>query len=197
MQPSETVIDSGGIFRLRNDSPDQELVIPPTAGTRAYRIPPKKSALVPFEVVRIFWGDPRSREGVYTKFQDSKEKGFINKREDEIKRLGVFYGSYAADVETLLAEEYPPNSPLHGEPKTTPWPVSVQTETGEKVVPACFDTSGTAVYGAVRTESEDLNDAVAYREHVERQFDAMREELKRLRGEDSNDAEVDTPTHAG
>jgi hypothetical protein len=194
--PSATTIDTGEIFRLRNDSTDTELVIPALSpGGRTWTVAPGKSALVPFEVIRVWWGDPRSRPEQYTKFSDSKERGWINKREDEIRRLGVLYGSYSTDVDSLLNPDYPRGHVEYGSPKRVPHPISVQTEAGETVVPACFDTSGTAVYGAVRTDSEDLNDQVAYQAHVERQLDTLREELARLKGDQgmADDAGVDIP----
>jgi hypothetical protein len=61
-------------------------------------------------------------------------------------------------------------------------------------VPACFDDSGEAVYAALKNDREDLNDAVAYREHLEKRMDAMAEELRTLRGlEDGDDAVEDGP----
>ena len=191
--PSTIVIDSGETFRLRNDHPTDDLVV--THGKRKYSIGPGKTGLVPFEVIRVWWGDPRSRPNVFTKFSDSLEAGHVNKREAEIARLGVMYGSYVADVDSLNDPEWPPGDPRRGvEPKRTPWPVTVTTEGGQVVVPACFDRTSEAVYGSVQSESADLNDQVQYQQHVETELDRLREELRRIQGRtEPDDTEVDVP----
>lgn len=185
-----TPIDTGDIFRLRNDSTDADLVIEPSLLHKGYRIAPGRTGLVPFDIIRIWWGDPRSRWHVYTKFSDSKESGWVNKREDEIRRLGVLYGSYANDVATLLEPEHGRGSPHYGEPKRVPHPVSVQTESGESIVPACFDLGGDQVFPAVYNKSEEITDEVAYRQYLEKRLDEMKAELNRL-SEPADDAEVD------
>jgi hypothetical protein len=190
--PSKTVIDTGEVFRLRNDSETETLKL--SLGRRTWTIEPGSTALVPFEVIRVHWGDPRSRTGVYGKFSDSLEKGWINKREDEIKRLGVMYGSYANDVATLLEPEWPTHDVHYGTPKVVPHPVSVQTERGQPVILPAFDTGGEAVHAGIRNESENLNDEVQYREHLERQLDEIREELAKVSGRSApDDTEVDIP----
>lgn len=188
---SKTVIDTGETFRIRNDHETEPLDV--SLGKRTWHVEPGKTALVPFEIIRIWWGDPRCRTGVFTKFADSKESGYINKREEEIGRLGVLYGTYANDVETLLNPEWPPGDSRYGvEPRRVPHPISVQTEGGDRVIPCCFDLTGEAVYGAVRNDSEDLNDQVVYREHLETRLDEIQAELRSLQGvSDPDDAEVD------
>jgi hypothetical protein len=188
-------IDSGDIFRLRNDSETEELVIPATQTYKAYRIPPGKTGLVPFEPIRVWWGDPRCKPQVMTRFRDSsirigEPRGFINTREDELRRLGVLYGSYASDVQTLLDPEYQRGSPHFGETKRVPHPISVQTESGDPIVPLCFDLTGDTVYPAVDNSTESLTDEVAYRTHLEKRLDEMKAELNRISGA-SDDAEVD------
>ena len=190
-------IDTGDIFRLRNDSKDETLVIPASLTYKQYTIPPGKTALVPFEPIRVWWGDPRCKPEIMTRFRDSSipngaPRGFINKREDEIRRLGVLYGSYASDIDSLLDPEFQRGSPHFGEPKRVPHPVSIQTESGEKIVPLCFDREGT-VYPAIDNSDESLTDEVAYRTYLEKRMDEMREELNRVSGR-SDDAEVDAGT---
>jgi hypothetical protein len=191
--PSSVVIDSGETFRLRNDHPSETLTV--KLGKRSYTIEPSRSALVPFELIRIWWGDPRSRPNVMVKFSDSLESGYVNTREGEIQRLGVAYGSYVADVVSLNDPEWPINDPQYGRvPKRTPWPVTVTTETGVEIVPACFDLTGEAVYATVKDDSRDLNDQVQYREHLEARIDKLSEELRRAVGNDEADeAGVDVP----
>jgi hypothetical protein len=187
-------IDTGDQFRLRNDHPDQPLVV--KLGKRTYSIKPGQTAIVPFELIRVYWGDPRCRPGVYTKFSDSAGRGYVNQRELEIARLGNLYGSFAGDVAELNNPHFPPSHARANEQKHTPWPVSIQTEAGETVIPPCFDETGDLIYHAVQTETEDLNDPVTYRDHLEKRFDEMAAELRRLQGQDgsaTDDAEVDIP----
>jgi hypothetical protein len=190
---SRTVLDSGDSLRLRNEHPTEDLIVP--LNKKAYRVAPGEVAIVPFELVRVYWGDPRSREGIYTKFSDSKETGYVNKREDEISRLGNLYGSFAGDVDELCDPEWPATDSRYGKiPKLTPWPISVQTLEGKSVLPPCFDKSGEQVYGAVMVETEDLNDAATYRRHLENRLDDIQGELRRVAGHDQEtDDEVDLP----
>lgn len=189
---SSVIIDTGEMFRLRNDHETDTLEL--THKRRLYSIVPGQTALVPFELVRIHWGDPRSRVGEYRKFSDSLEDGYVNKRELELARLGVHYGSYASDAATLCDPDWPVGDRRRGvEPKHCPWPVTVGTENGDIIVPACFDFTGSEVYGMVANESTDLNDQVAYREHMERRFEELKAEMARLAGGATDDAEVDAP----
>jgi hypothetical protein len=190
--PSSIVIDSGETYRLRNDHPTDELVV--KHEKRTFRVAAGKSALVPFEVIRVWWGDPRCRAGVFVKFSDSKEEGYVNKREAEIARLGVLYGTYAADVRSLNDPDWPMNSPNYGQPRRTPWPITVTNEAGEQIVPCGLDLSGEMVYSTIHDESRDLNDQVQYQEHLEARIDKLQEELRRVAGGGvEDDAEVDIP----
>lgn len=190
---SAIVIDSGEMFRLRNDHETEVLSL--KHGRRKYAINPGQTALVPFELIRVHWGDPRSRPGEFRKFSDSNEEGYVNKREAEIARLGVHYGSYAADAASLCDPDWPPNDERYGKvEKHIPWPVTVGTEQGDIIVPACFDFTTQEIYGLVANESEDLTDQVQYREHLERQLDQIREQLAKVQGAgEMDDAEVDAP----
>ena len=192
-RPSQVTIDSGDTFRLRNDHPSETLSL--VLGKRRFTVAPGKSALVPFELIRIWWGDPRARPGQFTKFSDSKEAGYINKREAEIARLGVLYGSYVADVVSLNDPEWPPQDPQYGRvPKRTPWPVTIHDESGQEIIPCGLDLEGDAIYQGIAAESENLDDQVMYRQHLERELDSVKERLDTLGAAGrSDDAEVDAP----
>ena len=190
--PSSTALDSADMLRIRND---EDKVLDLTFERRRYRVEPKETALVPFNLVCHFWGDPRSRFGKYEKFSDSREKGWVPKREEELKRLGGKYGTYSEDLEVLNAEEWDQFSPFAGTTKARPHRVSIQTDDGRIVIPVCFDTSGEAVYPAIRNESEDLNDQVKYREHLEQEMDKLKEQMRALQGIAApDDATVDAPS---
>lgn len=189
--PSATALDSGDMLRIRND---EDTVLDIVFERKRYVVEPNQTALVPFILVCHFWGDPRARNGRLEKFSDSREKGWVPRREDELRRLGGKYGTYSEDTEVLNAEEWDPNSAFAGTPKARPHRVSIQTDDGRVVVPVCFDTSGEMVYPALRNESEDLNDEVMYREHLEREMDKLKEQMRELQGRGAeDDATVDTP----
>jgi hypothetical protein len=192
-RPSQVTIDSGDTFRLRNDHPTDTLEL--VHGKRRIVVQPSKTALVPFELIRIWWGDPRARPDQFTKFSDSKESGYINKREAEIMRLGVLYGSYVADVVSLNDPEWPVQDPQYGRvAKRTPWPVTIRDEAGQEIIPCGLDLSGDAIYPGINDESENLDDQVMYRQHLERELDAVKERLDALgSGTQTDDAEVDAP----
>lgn len=194
--PSSILIDSGDTFIVTNEGDDP---IDRAVYNRRFRIEPGKLALVPFDFIRIYWGDPRSRQGVFTPFCDSREKGWVNKRELEIVRLGVLYGSYAGDVATLLAEDWPRASPLGatGSPKRIPQSIQIRNQAGDEIVPPCFDRTGEMVYGTVKTDSTDLSDEVAYRSHLERQIDELKSRLDNLAPVGGSDVEVDGEGEAG
>jgi len=189
--PSQTVLDSGDVLRVKNV--DTTEFVGMYAG-RTYRIAPKATALVPFGMVCLYWGDPRSRPQVTGRFS---EKGAIAKREQELERLGVKYGVYSQDLDLLNADEWPPNHANAGvQAKHRPHKVQIQTENGATVTPACFDVGGEKVYAAVRNDSEDLNDEVLYRQHLESELDAIKEKLRQMApgASESDDAEVDVPS---
>ena len=182
-----TSLDSGDMLRIRNDE-DRALDI--TFERKRYVVEPGQTGLVPFGLVCHFWGDPRSRFGSIQKFSDSKERGYVPAREDELKRLGGKYGTYSEDTDVLNAEDWEPLSPFAGTSKGRPHRVTIQTDDGKIVVPVCFD-NGETVYPAIRNESEDLNDQQTRYEHLVAQMDKLKEQMRTLQGAD--DAEVDAP----
>ncbi len=186
--PSATSLDSGEMLRIRNE---EDKVLDIVFERKRYVVEPGQTGLVPFALVCHFWGDPRSRFGEFGKFSDSKERGWVPKREDELKRLGGKYGTYSEDIEVLNAEEWDPHSPFVGTSKARPHRVSIQTDDGKVVIPVCFDTSGEAVYPAIKNDSEDLNDQQTRYEHLMSQMDKLKEQMRTLQGISSDDAEVD------
>ncbi len=194
-RPSQVIVDTGETFRLRNDHPSDTLEL--VHGKRRFTVAPGKSALVPFELIRLWWGDPRARPGQFTRFSDSADDGYVNKLEDEIQRLGVKYGSYVADVVSLNDPEWPVGDPQRGQvPKRTPWPITVHNEAGDQIIPCGLDLSSEAIYPGVSNESENLDDAVQLRQHYERELDAIKEQLARLgpaATQVTDDTEVDEP----
>lgn len=190
--PSQVVIDTDDIFVLENTG--TETIEKPLHG-KMYRVEPGQRALIPFDLIRVWWGDPRSRKNAFTKFHDSKEKGTVNKRELELRRLGGLYGCYTSDVDGLVSETWPPGSIHAGTTKHFPPPARFWTQGGQEIIPACFDRTGDKVYAVMQQDSQDLSDEATYREHLLTEMDRLRERLDRLDDQSTpSDVEVDSPT---
>jgi hypothetical protein len=113
--------------------------------------------LVPFDVVRLFFGDPRSVPGVQGRTEDKSGIGDIPPREHEIRRLAALYGLYEVNASLL--------------PLAVP---DVTITTGEDIEVICpaTDPDGKHVYGYEATTAE-VHD-------VATQLSKMREQIKML-----------------
>jgi len=73
---------------------------------RHYIIAPGAQRQVPFDVVRLYFGDPRSVVGEPGKFEDfDGKRGDIAKREDEVRRVAGVWGLYDQNIHMMI--EYP------------------------------------------------------------------------------------------
>jgi hypothetical protein len=194
MASATAVLDRRDMLILRNDDEEKTLKkeVPGSFGTRHITIEPKQSALVPFEFVRVWWGDPRSKKDENVRFSDSEGKGFVAERYTEIQRLHTLYGTYGGDVSQLNAREWGPGQGDGVNPKCRPHPVSVFTQDRVPIPLPAFDESMNAFAESMQIEGPDLTDQVRYQEHVMGQMARMQEELDRLKGAQSSDVEVDT-----
>lgn len=122
-----------------------------------------QAKLVPFDIVRLYWGDPRSVTSPDGKLVFGKTTGGkgqvadIAPREYEVRRLCVLYGIYETNIHLL--------------PLVVPKVTITNAEEVEIFCPA-VDPEGTHVYGAVPdpTENHDLATTIA----------KMQSELKQL-----------------
>jgi hypothetical protein len=137
--PGQLVIEPDQQFILTNEGPDDLKFV---WNHRTWLVAAGTYAVVPFDVVRLYFGDPRSVVGAEQKFEDSDgNKGDIPKREKEIERLSILLGLYpGAEVEI----------PTHPKIKY----VKIQTvDTREEIFCPAHDPEGVNIYG--HRESRD------------------------------------------
>jgi hypothetical protein len=116
-----------------------------------------QAKLVPFDLVRVFFGDPRSVNGVQGRTEDKNGVGDIAPRENEIRRLCVLYGIYDVNAD-LLAQAVPD--------------VTITTGDDIEVICPATDPDGKHSYG-FEASSAEVHD-------VATQLSKMREQIKML-----------------
>lgn len=175
-------IDSGGNFFIRNNT-DRQLTQPDgrTPFLRYarldYPLSPGERVIVPFSVVALYFGDPRSRNGMIQKFKDSQGEGVIPTREAELGRIAVYYGVYEDGIVNL--------------PNVVP-DISIFTLDEVEIVPPCFDPYGDNIYGFQKNMDQTQGGVAATMESLQAQMDQLRsmQESMLARGQD-NDADVE------
>jgi hypothetical protein len=124
---------------------------------------PGYAKLVPFDLVRLFFGDPRSVPGVQGRTEDRKGNvGDIPPREQEIRRLSTIYGLYDVNAELL--------------PRAVP-DVTITTADDVEVICPAADPDGTHVYGYAGTTAE-VHDVATQLSNMRKQI-AMLEAAQR------------------
>lgn len=118
---------------------------------------PGQAKLVPFDLVRVFFGDPRSVPGVQGRTEDKNGVGDIAPREHEIRRLATLYGLYDVSSDQLSAAV--PD-------------VTITTGDDVEVICPATDPEGKHSYGYERDTAE-VHD-------VATQLAKMREQIKML-----------------
>lgn len=147
-----------------------------------YPIAPGEQIIVPFDVIALYFGDPRSRNGMVQKFKDSRGDGVIPTREAELGRIAVFYGVYEDGITSL--------------PDVVP-DVSISTLDGQDIIPPCFDPYGDYTYGFEKNTDTTQSGVAATIESMQAQIDqlkAMQESMIDRGGDnDAADVEEDLP----
>jgi hypothetical protein len=198
-KPKQLLLDSGDSFYIENHNPEKSLEFG-WAG-RTYHIGPMKKRLVPFDVVALYYGDPRSRVGQILSFQDSTGSGQVPERHSEVKRLCIRYGVYeqgAGNIIESLAqrqqeERMAGRTPLRDENLQ----VRITTDTGEEIVPPLFDHEGTLsryefTHGTTR--SDDVATIIDNLTTRINQLEDQKNALDDLGGENDDDGiEFDNP----
>jgi hypothetical protein len=137
---------------------------------------------VPFDVVRVYFGDPRSIMTAGQRFEDRKGNvGDIAPRPEETRRLGVLYGLYDSDAAKVR--------------DIVPM-VKISTAAGEEIVCPATDPEGLHVYGHIADKSENYDLATTI-ETLKMQVRMLEEAQKanERKGDDNSggDVEVDGP----
>jgi len=140
------------------------------------------SRFVPFDVVRVYFGDPRSITSGGQRFEDRRGNvGDIAPRPEETRRLGVLYGLYDTDAAKVC----------HMVPM-----VSIHTADEEEIFCPATDPEGLHVYGHIADSAESYDLATTI-EQLKMQVRMLEEAQKAntKKGDDNSgkDVEVDGP----
>lgn len=181
---SDTILDTGMSYWVQNNT-NKRL----TSGDGKtdllrynrviYRCEAGEKVIVPWAVIALYFGDPRSQHSMIRDAEDSQGKHQIPARGNELLRLTVFYGCYEQGLD-ILANMVPD--------------VTITTLDGKDVVPPCFDPEGEKIYGYQRS-MERSGDLATIVDSLERQLDEIRarQEIIEQRGDNDGQLKVDTP----
>ena len=171
------------ITQLKFDSQDTLTIQNVGDKTVTFKLPrqkfiiePGQIAFVPFNLVRIYFGDPRSIAGTRRMFDDSTGKGTIPSRELEVTRLKTLYGVYGED--TLKLEDVAPK-------------ITIKTTTGREILPPLYDRDGSKSEAQVGPRSisdlanvETLGAIIAKHES---DLEMMRQYMDKVKANGSNE----------
>lgn len=157
------VLDTGQHYYVQNNT-DSRLTLPDGRtdllrwARVAYRCEAGEKAIVPWPVIALYFGDPRSQMDKIVQAEDSQGVHQVPMRPAELLRLSVFWGVYEQGVDAI-ANMIPD--------------VTISTLTGVEIIPPCFDPYGEHIYGHKRSmqKSSDIATLMAQ----------MQEELDELR----------------
>lgn len=181
MPTSTPKIDSGSTFMVTNlDDHTLTFSLP----KRKFIIEPSKRIIdAPFDLVRIYFGDPRSINGTRRMFDDSTGKGTIATREEEVERLKTHYGVYGEDtcgcgcgqpIKAHSGDGVAVRKTLtYVAPK-----VRVQTTDGDDLYPPILDRKGEKGVAAAPLTTDDLNTVTSVNALIAKQQGQLEELMK-------------------
>jgi hypothetical protein len=180
-------LDSGKMMFIQNNTsaplflPDGRTPLLRYGGI-FYPLASGEKDIVPFALISLLFGDPRSRPGLVQKYKDSTGEGFIQSREAELDRISVFWGVYEqgiADIGNVVPD------------------VTITTLQNQEVIPPCFDPHGDVQYGFEKGDIDTQAGAAGQLAQMQEQMDQLRAEMEAMRQRGDNDADVeeDLPTH--
>ena len=151
---------------------------------KEYHLVPGRPKIVPFDIVRLNWGDPRSVFGTQQYIHDKGGRvvGDIPDREKENMRLAVMYGLYEDKVDQV--------------PILAPAVTITDTE-GHEIIPPAFDPSGDVAYGSVADENLDnVHDVATLLSQLKKRVARLEQENAALieNGNNDEDIEADIPS---
>ena len=176
---SSTVLDTGQHYYVQNNT-DSRLTMPDGRtdllrfARVAYRCEPGDKAIVPWEVIALYFGDPRSQMDKILKAEDSRGEHQVPMRGTELLRLSVYWGVYEQGVDAL-AEVIPD--------------VTITTLTGIEIVPPCFDPYGEHVYGYQRSMQKSTDIATLMGD-LQEQLDELRTKYDSIQVNGDNDGAI-------
>jgi hypothetical protein len=145
----------------------------------AYRCESGEKVIVPWPVIALYFGDPRSQHERTVEATDSQGVHMVPARGNELMRLSVFYGVYEQGVETIAAVV----------PR-----VRITTLDGIEIVPPCFDPDADHIYGFERN-MQKTGDVATLIENLQSQIDSLKQAQaqRHLLGDNDNELPEDIP----
>jgi hypothetical protein len=140
----------------------------------AYRVDAGETQIVPWAVIALYFGDPRSQHGKTLKAEDSQGEHTVPSRGNELLRLSVFYGTYEHNVD-ILSQMIPD--------------VSIFTLDDIEIIPPCFDPEGDHIYGYHRS-TQQTQDVALMLEELRAQTKHLEEQMEEMKRNGNNDAEI-------
>lgn len=180
-----TVLDTGQHYYVQNNT-DERLTLPDGRtdllrwARVAYRCEGREKVIVPWPVIALYFGDPRSQMDKIVKAEDSQGEHSVPMRPAELLRLSVFWGVYEQGVDALAAMI--PD-------------VTISTLTGVEIVPPCFDPYGEHIYGHKRSMQKS-SDIATLMGQMQEELDELRARYDSIQvmGQDNDGAiPVDNP----
>ena len=200
--PGQLVLDPTDSFRLTNtsttefdlDEVNKDWKNEPiklsntftyTWARRKYIVGPGETLTVPWDIVRLNFGDPRSVNEVYQKYEDQNgEQGDIPPRGREVARLCVLHGIYAGN-EIRLPECHSVRY------------ITIRTMDGQEIFCPAVDIDGSISYGH-REGDRDVQDPATMMATMKAQMQRMQEQMDAMNGNNPdlvNDVGRDQPRY--
>lgn len=198
LAPKVPKIDSNDFFFITNTGTD---IVRFRWDGLEYAIDPGGRKLVPFDVVCLNYGDPRSRVGGTQGYEDSKGKGVVPDRDLEVLRLSVLYGVYEQGAQDILSYIEVENRrlTLNGDlPLSTPnihVKITTTDDPGVEIIPPLFDPKGTYAAGYTPDNPQSNDIAVLlgqYQDRIEH-LEKMIEVSDRTGHDNTGEIPVDEP----
>ena len=196
---ASTNIDSADFFYIENHNTDTYLNYGWSG--REYRIAPGKKKLVPFDVVALYYGDPRSRVGSIQQFRDSTGAGTVPERHAEVQRLCIRYGVYEQGMDNIIGSMAVENDRLAGlnqQPlRMENLYVRITTAEGTEIMTPLFDhegREGTYDFDLDDENSQDVATIIANMQHKIAVLEGKKEILDDKGDNDDEGVTFDNPT---
>lgn len=145
-----------------------------------YRCEPGEKVIVPWAVIALYFGDPRSQMDKVIEAEDSQGIHKVPARGNELLRLSVYYGVYEQGVDSLAA--------------VIPH-VRITTLAGVEIIPPCFDPECEYMYGFNKS-TQKSGDVATLINNLQEQIDALKtqQHSMQLHGDNDGSIPVDNPS---
>jgi len=181
---SGTVLDTGQHYFVQNNT-NKRLTLPDGRtdllrwARVAYRCEAGEKVIVPWPVIALYFGDPRSQPDKIVTAEDSQGVHQVPMRMAELQRLSVFWGVYEQGID-IIADMVPD--------------VSITTLTGTEIIPPVFDPYGEHIYGYQKSMQKS-SDIATLMSQMQEELDELRSKYDSIQIHGDNDGEipVDTP----